>query len=509
MKSTATFAGVALSALLILPAFARDLGEANEIQDLTGSDLAREFAEAAAERLGEPVQNTLPNYQFIDHGTFWEINAVNAGNFQSSNIDNTLYNEIFDALNEWYGSMGDDPDFVVLYKAWDPPSYGAFYAPMSNDTQGIGYKHQGPEVFDQTPGLKLSGLIWMSALNQYNFGTNSRIVLNAFWGQEFGHRWGSFVRFDDDGFQSGELLGRDDAHWSYWLDTDWSCMEGNDWTDNGNGTFTINLNSFSGAPSYNPLDLYLMGLIPASAVPEIALISGPSGTTRNPSSPPEMPFGGSQVTASGTLKHVTMDQILAVEGPRNPEWLLERRTYKVAMFVLSRNGAQMSSTQIGQAEDYAQWMVDDFNYNTRYTATFDITTGTPTLNSKPKPSLSMDGDPKEDRPFTLDASGSTDPEGSELTFIWDFGDGTGDFTTGPVVEKTWEKDGEFLVSLVVVDRDGQSDWLQETVEVQAKADDGPIGCLCAMTPQQKSKVPAAGILLALMGAALIVRRRYA
>ncbi|MBI4697887.1 MAG: hypothetical protein HY758_02980 [Nitrospirae bacterium] len=37
---------------------------------------------------------------------------------------------------------------------------------------------------------------------------------------------------------STALLGKDNRHWSYLLDSDASVLYGNDWQDNKDGTFT-------------------------------------------------------------------------------------------------------------------------------------------------------------------------------------------------------------------------------------------------------------------------------
>src|SRR5437868_5599116 len=73
---------------------------------------------------------------------------------------------------------------------------------------------------------------------------NHELFGRILWGQEFAHRWGALVHFNDGGVDSGALLGRQQAHWSWYLDSNWSWMEGNDWKDNTDGTFTTNVAAF-------------------------------------------------------------------------------------------------------------------------------------------------------------------------------------------------------------------------------------------------------------------------
>jgi len=58
-------------------------------------------------------------------------------------------------------------------------------------------------------------------------------------------------------------------------------------------------------------------------------------------------------------------------------------------------------------------------------------------------------------PLTVrfDGSGSHDPQGEITDFLWDFGDGT-PVISGQVVEHTYERSGEFVVTLVVVGPSG-------------------------------------------------------
>ena len=65
----------------------------------------------------------------------------------------------------------------------------------------------------------------------------SNSTLEVF-GQENGHRWLAFPRVAIAGQPQNLLLGRADSHWNFYMDTDASCMEGNDIRDNGDGTFT-------------------------------------------------------------------------------------------------------------------------------------------------------------------------------------------------------------------------------------------------------------------------------
>ncbi|GIJ57534.1 beta-propeller fold lactonase family protein [Virgisporangium aurantiacum] len=66
------------------------------------------------------------------------------------------------------------------------------------------------------------------------------------------------------------------------------------------------------------------------------------------------------------------------------------------------------------------------------------------------------------RSVTVDASGSTDPDGTVARYRWDFGDGTTLTTAGPRATHVYPRAGTFRVTLVVTDNEGCSTTLVAT-----------------------------------------------
>jgi hypothetical protein len=145
---------------------------------------------------------------------------------------------------KFYESHPDVFDQLTVFLNFDYDLGGNAYAyelNVKNEILGI-----GQPVLDTSSDYGSSGrlrsFLNMGALsgsnrypddpNEVFLGTYSTIGI---MGQESGHRWLAFTPFQDGPTQSYEILGRDDAHWSFFFDSDGSVMEGNDIEDRGAG----------------------------------------------------------------------------------------------------------------------------------------------------------------------------------------------------------------------------------------------------------------------------------
>lgn len=247
---------------------------------------------------------------------------------------------------EFYKRYADRYDILLVFSTFEYNSGDAlaFYHGVRNDVRGI-----GESLFDHSASYgsrgKLQGFIDMAAMSRYSLEPSSpqfEAVLSTI-AHEFLHRWAAYVKYRAaDGSASKALLGRDSAHWSFLLDTGGSVEYGHRWQDNGNGSFT----SVDARQLYSPLDLYLMGMLKKEEVPPFFLINSQDVD------PTRLPQIG--VTVKGSKVPVTIDDIIAVEGERQPDATQSQKEFEFGLILLTRAGEVVTDEQIQAANRVRQ-----------------------------------------------------------------------------------------------------------------------------------------------------------
>jgi hypothetical protein len=212
----------------------------------------------------------------------------------------------------FYAAHADAFDQLVVYttRSLNPlPGSLAFEVNVRNEVQGIGL-----DLFDHSAAWgsagELRSIAYMDAVDPYLEVDGFEILAH-----EVGHRWLSRVRFRR-GVEapSGALLGRGGVHWSFFLDSDASVLEGNRIRDRGNGRFeTVEI-----AEGYSALDQYVMGLRhPAEVAPFFYVDEAddfrPNRAFRFSSAPE------AGVSFTGVRRDVTIGDVIAALGPRVPD----------------------------------------------------------------------------------------------------------------------------------------------------------------------------------------------
>ncbi len=325
--------------------------------------------------VGDSFASDVPNIGYIpDSGNYSarfikdekniSIISLN-GNYDRTLPESTDFNAEPRAViaREFYKTHQDVYDFLVVFTSFE---FGtddalAFHHAVRQGIRGI-----GREVYDYSSayggGGKLQGFIDMAALARYladQSGANYDLVLQTL-AHELMHQWAAFARFKEaDGTLSDALL-KGDGHWSFLLDSNASIMYGHHWRDNQNGTYT----SVQAHDNFSPLDLYLMGLVGKEKVPPMTLLIAPD------ESKDRLPQLG--VTIAATPKTITIDDIIAAEGPREPSVESSQKDFRFAFIYVTRPGEAIDDSSLQILGDIRREIGVRFNALTHGLATANV-----------------------------------------------------------------------------------------------------------------------------------------
>jgi hypothetical protein len=213
----------------------------------------------------------------------------------------------------------------------------AFEINVKNQVRGIGLDPADDTAAWGTGG-RLESVVFMDAIDPYLEVDGFEIL-----GHEVAHRWLARLRFrDGSGAASGALLGRGNVHWSFFLDTDASVMEGNDIADRGGGRFeTVDF-----ARGYSPLDLYAMGLAGPEDVPPFFYVEGADNFRPNrPYKVSSGPEAG--VSFTGVRRAVRIEDVVSAMGPRVPDAAHAPHSSRLAFILVSDATRPATDVQLG------------------------------------------------------------------------------------------------------------------------------------------------------------------
>lgn len=235
----------------------------------------------------------------------------------------------------------DEYDFLFVATAF-PFEMGearGLYHAVSNDVSGI-----GASVFDHSARFgssRLQGYIDLGPVTSLGLNPSDpgfQAMLNLM-GHEWMHRWGIFTKYrDDSGELRADLLGAEGTHWSYYADTGASLMYGARWQLRADGRFE----AIESRRRLGTLDLYLAGLAAPSEVAPVRLLPNGSASAQ------AIPQLGDVVDGPGAL--ITLEQIVAAQGPRVPGADRAPRHFRGALLLLLRPGQSPSADMLASLE---------------------------------------------------------------------------------------------------------------------------------------------------------------
>ncbi|HEV8392613.1 MAG TPA: hypothetical protein VGQ37_00005 [Vicinamibacterales bacterium] len=253
------------------------------------------------------------------------------------------------AARKFYSTHADLFDQLVVWTddVMTPEDAFAFESTVANNITGIGV-----DIFDFSRQLnstgRLSSVVQMDAIAKYPadpatkfLGENNTLSV---LGQEVGHRWLAYLRFSDHNRQPSEaLLGRDAGHWSFFLDSDASVMEGNRIEDLGGGSFR----TVGAVEKYSLLDQYAMGLVRDVDVPKMFYVESPVNASSSVAADSGPRIG---VSFSGTRRDVLINDVIAVMGARSPSADSSPKIHRQAFLFVVSKGKTADATAIAKID---------------------------------------------------------------------------------------------------------------------------------------------------------------
>jgi hypothetical protein len=183
---------------------------------------------------------------------------------------------------------------------------------------------------------------------------------------EMGHRWAAFVSAQ----VGSETIPLGPVHWAFGLQapaafpyrrpTEASIMGGGVWQDNFDCTYTqLDDDYYVPATGWSYLDLYLMGLISPAEVPDFFILRHPVAAGKD--------ANGHPIFKADRTK-VTIQDVIAAEGPRLPAVDKSQRQFNTGMVILVQHGAKPSSELIERTEAVRKLWIEYFSMTTGHRA---------------------------------------------------------------------------------------------------------------------------------------------
>ena len=257
-----------------------------------------------------------------------------------------------EVARKFYQSHPDNYDQLVIWTdATVVDDAFAYEVTVANEMRGIGLS-QFDASRDFGSAGRLRSYAVMDWIGKYPedplqtfLGENSTVSV---LGQEVGHRWLAFLEFrNHTGARSEALLGRDQAHWSFFMDSDASVMEGNDIEDLGGGSFrtTAPCSATAGSIStrWDSCRRARSRRSSTSTIP-VNVAGG-----READSAPRV-----GVTFNGTRRDVLIEDVIAINGPRIPSSADSARVHRQAFLLVVGQGRSADNAQIAKIDRIRQ-----------------------------------------------------------------------------------------------------------------------------------------------------------
>ena len=184
----------------------------------------------------------------------------------------------------------------------------------------------------------------------------------TYFAHEIGHTWLAYAYYMKNGERRSLRDGRS-GHWNpglhapapvpRWGTENGSVMGGAYWRENSDGTFTPTSGWSTQGGGFSWLDLYLMGLATPDEVPDMFVLHNLEQVGEERDGP-----------YTGEKEIVTMEQVLAAMGPRNPPPERARKVFNIGFVYFLLPGQEPDPELLREHAHYRDRMVEHWRHVT-------------------------------------------------------------------------------------------------------------------------------------------------
>jgi len=325
------------------------------------------------------------------------------------------------------GTGSSDPEGTTLSYAWD---FGDGTAPASTAVATHAFTSPGPHTvtLTVTDGHGLSGTDTVS-VQVGNESPTAALVVTP----DPGHAL-EVLTFDGSGSTDAETPGQLSYSWTF-----------------GDGSATTYSSSTQTTHAYDAAGAYTVTL----------RVRDPKGAVDTQTSDVQvLPNGAPTAVATATPNPVHVGSPVTFDGTGSTDPDGDPLTYTWDFpggATADTATAQQTFASTGTYQ-VTLTVADPHGVSDTETITVEVTNAAPDAVATATPDPVHVGSP-----VTFDGTGSTDPDGDQLTYTWDFPDG--DAASGATVQRTFDAAGTYPVTLSVEDGLGGTDSAQVTLTV--------------------------------------------
>jgi MYXO-CTERM domain-containing protein len=314
------------------------------------------------------------------------------GTIEGTKFDTLAHGKIIEKkLFALYAAAGQPiPEILSVWTTFPSPGGDAIstiFDPQGLDVKGIGIEAFYPPNGTQTsPKPPLRSILFHNTILKLKQRAAKQSAPEAGFANylfllELSHNWGPALRVT--GPTPDELTGFP-FHWSFFMDAGGSPAGGNQWKDNGDGTFT----AIAATPStiaFSKLDLYMMGLAKSDEVPPFGVLESPVV----PAAPTDPLWGGAYAahsfpwfdaansfTVTATRKTFTIDDVITATGTRDPAFGASPTSWKLGIVLVTSKADTAADVAAAQQifDPIAAGLAPAFNAATSGRGTLEIVT---------------------------------------------------------------------------------------------------------------------------------------